>query len=93
MKKFLFFDTTWNQLLRIGNMVAKELKVVADVETYGLVYETSGKDVNPDKDVNEFDNCLVTTKLTDIEDYIFRVHPDIVVFAQNTIPDLATILY
>lgn len=93
MKKYLFFDTTWNQILRVGNLVAKELKAEADVETYGLVYETSGKTVRPEKDVNEFKDYLVTTKINDVEQYINIIQPDVVVFAQNTIPDLAAILF
>lgn len=91
--KYLFFDTTWNQILRVGNLVAKEMKQAEAIECFGLVYETSGKDVKPDNDDNFFDNYLVTTSMHDIEMYINKVHPDVVVFAQNTIPDLAAILY
>ena len=93
MKKYLFFDTTWNQILRVGNLVARELKQDQPVEVYGLVFETSGKPVNPEKDETVFDDYCVTTKIKDIEKYINKVHPDVVVFAQNTIPDLAAILY
>ena len=60
--KYLFFDTTWNQILRVGNKVAEEMKKAANVECLALVYETSGKQVYPDKDVNVFDDYLVTTE-------------------------------
>ena len=28
--KYLFFDTTWNQILRVGNKVAEEMKKAAE---------------------------------------------------------------
>lgn len=93
MAKYLFFDTTWNQILRVGNLVVKEMKQVERVECFGLVYETSGKQILPEKDSNFFDDFLVTTDIHDVEMYINKLHPDVVVFAQNTIPDLAAILY
>lgn len=91
--KYLFCDTTWNQILRVGNKVAEEMKKAANVECLALVYETSGKQVYPDKDVNVFDDYLVTTEIGKIEAYIKENQPDVVIFAQNTIPDLAAILY
>lgn len=91
--KYLFFDTTWNQILRVGNLVVKEMKQAESVECFGLVYETSGKQVLPEKDANFFDDYLVTTNIHDVEMYINKIHPDVAVFAQNTIPDLAAILY
>lgn len=93
MKKYLFFDTTWNQILRVGNLVAIDLKKEMAAETYGLVYETSGKKVNPDNDVTAFDDYMVTTDIESVRNFIFKIHPDVVVFAQNTIPDLSAILY
>ena len=93
MPKIIFFDTTWNQLLRVGNLVAKEIKEISNVTCYGLVYETSGKRVAPEKDDTFFDDYLVTTQLSDIETYINKKTPEVVVFAQNTIPDLAAILF
>lgn len=91
--KFLFFDTTWNQILRVGNLVVKEMKEATTVECYGLVYETSGKQVTPEKDTHFFDGFFVTTNVYEIESFINQIHPEVVVFAQNTIPDLAAILY
>lgn len=89
----IFFDTTWNQILRVGNIVSKELKSMADISTYGLVFETSGKIIDPSKDAQSFDDYLVTTKISDVEDYINKIRPDVAVFAQNTTPDLAAIYF
>lgn len=91
--KYLFFDTTWNQILRVGNLVAKEMKEAQQIECFGLVYETSGKEVHPENDINVFNDYLVTTNINEVETYINKKHPDVVVFAQNTIPDLAAILF
>lgn len=91
--KYLFFDTTWNQILRVGNMVAKEMKHDNSNSFFGLVYETSGKDIDSSKDWTVFDDYLVTTQIHEVERYINKIHPDVVIFAQNTIPDLAAILY
>lgn len=91
--RLLFFDTTWNQILRFGNLVSKEIKPQAQIQTYGLVFETSGKKIDPSKDIHSFDDFLVTTKISDIEKYINLIKPDIVVFAQNTTPDLGAIYF
>lgn len=91
--KFLFFDTTWSQLLRVGNLVSKHMKESAEVQTYGLVFETSGKKFDPSKDAQSFDDYLVTTKIGEVEDYIKKVKPEVVVFAQNTTPDLGAIYF
>lgn len=91
--KFLFFDTTWSQLLRVGNLVSKHMKESAEVQTYGLVFETSGKKFDPSKDVQSFDDFLVTTKIGEVEKYINKVKPEVVVFAQNTTPDLGAIYF
>jgi hypothetical protein len=93
MKKILFFDTTWNQILRFGNLISKDIKEVTDARTYGLVYETSGKKFDPSKDAHSFDDYLVTTKISAVEDYINKIKPEIVVFAQNTTPDLGAIFF
>lgn len=93
MKRVLFFDTTWNQILRFGNLISKDIKEVAAVKTLGLVYETSGKKVNPEKDAHSFDDYLVTTKIKAVEEYISNNKPDVVVFAQNTTPDLGAIYF
>lgn len=93
MKKIIFFDTTWNQLLRVGNVVAGHIKESADVVAYGLVFETSGKEVHPDNDKHNFNEILVSTKIEEVNTFILDKHPNIVVFAQNTIPDLDAILY
>ena len=91
--RVLFFDTTWNQILRFGNLISNDIKEVIPAKTYGLVYETSGKNVFPEKDQQSFDDYLVTTKISAVEDYIKRVQPEIVVFAQNTTPDLGAIYF
>lgn len=93
MNKILFFDTTWNQILRFGNLVSKEIKEITPVHTYGLVFETSGKKFDSSKDVNSFDDYLVTTKISEIESYIIKIKPEVVVFAQNTTPDLGAIYF
>lgn len=93
MAKYLFFDTTWSQLLRVGNLVSKHMKESAEVQTYGLVFETSGKKFDPSKDVQSFDDYLVTTKIGEVERYIYEKKPDVVVFAQNTTPDLGAIYF
>lgn len=93
MMKYLFFDTTWNQILRVGNMVAKEMRATHNVEIYGLVYETSDKGSPTAQGEDYFDDHLITRNIYDVESYINKVRPDVVVFAQNTIPDLAAILY
>lgn len=92
-KKILFFDTTWNQILRFGNLISKDIKELTDAKTYGLVYETSGKKFDPSKDVHSFDDYLVTTKISAVEEYINKIKPKIVVFAQNTTPDLGAIYF
>ena len=91
--RVLFFDTTWNQILRFGNLISEELKKLVTIKTYGLVYETSGKKVIPENYSHHFDDYLVTTKISDIEDYINCIRPEVVVFAQNTIPDLGAIYF
>lgn len=91
--KYLFFDTTWSQLLRVGNLVSKHMKESANVNTYGLVFETSGKKFDPSKDSQSFDDYLVTTKIGEVENYINKVRPEVVVFAQNTTPDLGAIYF
>lgn len=93
MKKYLFYDTTWNQILRFGNLISKDIKELTDAKTYGLVYETSGKMFDPSKDVHSFDDYLVTTKISAVEDFINKINPEIVVFAQNTTPDLGAIYF
>ena len=93
MKKYLFFDTTWNQILRVGNLVSREMKCVGDVQTYGLVYETSGKAVNTSGAETNFDDFIVTTNIYEVENYINKIKPDVVVFAQNTTPDLGAIYF
>lgn len=93
MKRILFFDTTWNQILRFGNLISKDIKEVTGAKTYGLVYETSGKKFDPSKDVHSFDDYLVTTKISAVEEYINKIKPEIVVFAQNTTPDLGAIYF
>lgn len=90
---YLFFDTTWSQLLRVGNLVSKHMKESVDIQTYGLVFETSGKIFDPSKDAQSFDDYLVTTKIGDVEAYINKVRPHVVVFAQNTTPDLGAIYF
>ena len=92
-KKFLFFDTTWNQILRVGSLVSKEMKEITVVQTYGLVFETSGKEVEPTKDKQYFDDYLVTTDIYEVESFIKKVKPDVAVFAQNTTPDLGAIYF
>ena len=92
--KYLFFDTTWNQILRVGSLVSNEIKIInPDIQTYGLVFETSGKDVDPSKDKQFFNDYFVTTRISEIEAYINEVKPDVVVFAQNTTPDLGAIYF
>ena len=91
--KYLFFDTTWSQLLRVGNLVSAHMKESAGVETYGLVFETSGKTFDPSKDSQSFNDYLVTTRIGEVEDYINKIRPEVVVFAQNTIPDLGAIYF
>lgn len=93
VKKYLFFDTTWNQILRVGSLVSKEMKDIADVQTYGLVFETSGKKVEPAKNKQYFDDYLVTTDIYEVESFISKVKPDVAVFAQNTTPDLGAIYF
>lgn len=93
MKRYLFFDTTWNQILRVGSLVAKEMKEAEQTQVYGLVFETSGKKVDPTKDKQYFDDYLLTTKIGEVEKYINKIKPDVVVFAQNTTPDLGTIYF
>lgn len=92
-KKILFFDTTWNQILRFGNLISKDIKELMDAKTYGLVYETSGKKFDPSRDVHSFDDYLVTTKISAVEDFINKINPEIVVFAQNTTPDLGALYF
>ena len=93
-KKFLFFDTTWNQILRVGSLVSKEMKDTGcDLLTYGLVFETSGKSIDLSKDKQYFDDYLVTTRISEVESYINKIKPDIVIFAQNTTPDLGAIYF
>jgi hypothetical protein len=90
----MFFDTTWNQILRVGNLVSKEMKEsCGNIWTCGLIFETSGKKVDPSKDKHFFDEFLITTKIHKIESYINKVKPDIVIFAQNTTPDLGAIYF
>lgn len=91
--RYLFFDTTWSQLLRVGNLVSKHMKESADIETYGLVFETSRKEFDPAKDAQTFNDYLVTTKIGDVEKYIYKIRPEVVVFAQNTTPDLGAIYF
>ena len=92
--KYLFFDTTWNQILRVGSLVSKEMKDVnPNIQTYGLVFETSGKKIDPSKDKQFFNDYLVTTSISEVEAYINKIKPDIVVFAQNTTPDLGAIYF
>lgn len=94
MKRYLFFDTTWNQILRVGSLVSKEMKDVnPNIQTYGLVFETSGKKIDPSKDKQFFNDFLVTTSISEVEAYINKIKPDIVVFAQNTTPDLGAIYF
>lgn len=94
MKRYLFFDTTWNQILRVGSLVSKEMKdVVPNIQTYGLVLETSGKKIDPSKDKQFFNDFLVTTSIYEVEAYINKIQPDNVVFAQNTTPDLGAIYF
>lgn len=94
MKRYLFFDTTWNQILRVGSLVSKEMKDVnSNIQAYGLVFETSGKKIDPSKDKQFFDDYLVTTSISEVEAYINIIKPDIVVFAQNTTPDLGAIYF
>lgn len=94
MNKFLFFDTTWNQILRVGSLVSKEMKDVnPNIQTYGLVFETSGKKIDPSKDKQFFNDYLVTTNIAEVETYINEIKPEVVVFAQNTIPDLGAIYF
>ncbi len=89
----LFFDTTWNQILRFGSLVSKDVKAITPAQTYGLVFETSGKKIDPSKDTNYFDDFLITTKISEIESYINKIKPEVVVFAQNTTPDLGAIYF
>ena len=94
MMKYLFFDTTWNQILRVGSLVSNEIKKInPDIQTYGLVFETSGKEVDPSKDKQFFNDYFVTTRISEIEAYINEIKPDVVVFAQNTTPDLGAIYF
>jgi len=90
--KYIFFDTTWNQLLRVGNLVARYMKENADIQTYGLVFETSGK-IDFSRGNQFFDDSFMTTKIIEIKNYISIIKPDVVVFAQNTIPDLGAIYF
>jgi hypothetical protein len=92
MKKYMFYDTTWNQILRVGNMVSKHMKSDYMVKTYGVVYETAEKPTDPTATPNYFDEQFVSTDIKKINDYINHIKPDVVIFAQNTIPDLDALL-
>ncbi|WP_374972082.1 hypothetical protein AB9D59_10175 [Blautia producta] len=91
MKKYLFFDTTWNQMLRVGNMVANHMKEECEVKIYGLVFETSEGEVLVDKGSHCFDNVLVSRNINEVNKYIKSFKPDVTIFAQNTVPDLDAI--
>ena len=93
MNKILFFDTTWNQMMRVGNMVSAEMKEMADIQTYGLVFETSEKPLSPEGCKHTFDDILVTHNIYDVEGFIRRIKPDVAIFAQNTTPDLGAIYF
>lgn len=92
MKKVIFFDTTWNQILRVGNKVCKFIKENGNFYTYGIVFETSEKPTLPDSEPNFFDEQFVSKDINKINGLIREVKPDIVIFAQNTVPDLDAIL-
>ena len=93
MKRIVFFDTTWNQILRVGNLVSKYMKEGSNIITFGLVFETSGKKICSINSQTYFNDYLVTTNIYEVEAYLNNIKPDVVVFAQNTIPDLAAILF
>lgn len=91
-KKIVFFDTTWNQILRVGNEVSKKMKQYARVCTYGVVYETAENPTDPYNSSNSFDEVFVSTRIKKINKYLLELKADVVVFAQNTTPDLDAIL-
>lgn len=89
--KYLFFDTTWNQMLRVGNMVAGHMKEFQDIVAYALVYETSDGNICVNETEHHFDDILISRKISEVNEYIRKIKPDVAVFAQNTIPDLDAI--
>lgn len=91
MKKIIFFDTSWNQLLRIGSTLSSELKSMADVHTFGLNYEASQKNVDPTIGKHTFDRHLFTRNIKDVEKSILEYKPDILVVVKSTIPDLVAV--
>lgn len=93
MRKYLFFDTTWNQLMRVGNLVSAEMKRESDLVTYGLVFETDEKPLLQDIYNHSFDEVMVTRNICEIERFIFFFKPDVAIFAQNTTPDLGAIYF
>lgn len=92
VKKVAFFDTTWNQILRVGNEVSKKMKQYTQVNTYGVVYETAENPTDPNNSPNSFDEIFVTTDIKKLNKYLMELKADVVVFAQNTTPDLDAIL-
>lgn len=85
----LFFDTTWNQILRFGNSISAIIKEKYDnVKTVGVVCQ---KNPTPSAK-HSFDETFEANSNKIIADYVTALKPDIAVLVQNTVADQNVIL-
>lgn len=87
--KILFFDTTWNQLLRFGNTISNLIKEQdSNVVSYGVVCER----IKGKKQSHNFNYVFDSNSNRLIANYVRKTKPDIVILVQNTVPDQNVIL-
>ena len=87
--KIVFFDTTWNQLLRFGSSISKIIKENCDnVMTIGVVCEQ----ITDNAVKHSFDIVFASENNKRVAEYITVTKPDITVMVQNTVADQNVIL-
>ena len=87
--KILFFDTTWNQLIRFGNKISEIIKNNNNnIATIGVVSET----VKITNESHSFDLVYNSNDNLKVSKFIKKIKPDIVVLVQNTVLDQNVIL-
>lgn len=87
--KIIFFDTTWNQLIRFGNKISELIKFeYNNIISIGVVCE----EIIDETSRHSFDLVYDSKKNLDIADFITKTKPDITVLVQNTVPDQNVIL-
>ncbi len=89
--KIVFFDSTWSQLFRFGNVISALIKESNPrVITTGLLCERLSEKEMQQK--NSFDIIYATSDNQKIADYVTEQRPDILVVVKPTVRDKNVVL-